>query len=35
LKGEDLLKFLVLILLGIGFLLALAENNSLINILKV
>ncbi len=35
LKGEDLLKFLVLALLGIGFLLALIGNTSLINVLRL
>jgi hypothetical protein len=35
LKGEDLLKFLVLALLGVGVILALASNTSLVNLLKV
>jgi hypothetical protein len=35
LKGEDILKFFVLILLSLGFVLALINNNALINILKV
>jgi hypothetical protein len=35
LKGEDILKFLVLILLGVGVVLALASNTSLVNLLKV
>lgn len=35
LRGEDILKFFVLILLGVGFILALVNNNSLISLLKV
>jgi hypothetical protein len=35
LKGEDILKFFVLILLGLGFVLALVNNNALISLLKV
>ncbi|MFA5869441.1 MAG: DUF6754 domain-containing protein [Candidatus Bathyarchaeia archaeon] len=35
LRGEDILKFFVLILLGLGFILALVNNNSLISLLKV
>jgi hypothetical protein len=35
LKGEDILKFLVLILLGVGVVLAFASNTSLVNLLKV
>jgi hypothetical protein len=35
LKGEDILKFIVLALLGVGFILALINDKTLINILKV
>ena len=35
LKGEDILKFFVLILLGVGVLLAFASNTSLVGLLKV
>ena len=35
LKGEDILKFFVLILLGVGVLLAFASNKSLVDLLKV
>lgn len=35
LKGEDILKFVVLALLGVGFLLGLANNATLINILRM
>jgi hypothetical protein len=35
LKGEDYLKFVCLILLGIGLILSLMNNNSLINLLRL
>jgi hypothetical protein len=35
LRGEDILKFIVLILLGLGFILALVNNTSLIGILRL
>jgi hypothetical protein len=35
LRGEDILKFLVLILLGLGFILALVNNTSLIGLLRL
>lgn len=35
LKGEDILKFVVLALLGVGFILALVGNTALIGLLKV